>query len=285
VPRGGYLPGLACGECRRPARCTTCHGPLGTAAGRGTPQCAWCGRPARLWTCPHCEGHRLRATAVGAVRTAEELGRAFPGTVVRHSGGDTVLATVPDEPALVVATPGAEPVAAGGYAAALLLDGWAMLSRPDLRVDEEALRRWLGAAALVRPAGAGGAVVIVADPETAAVQALVRWDPATFAERELAERAALHLPPAAAVASLTGSAAALAQFLATARLPQAAEVLGPVAVPSRTTGEEAPERLIVRVPRRQGRELAAALHAAAGVRSMHKDAGPVRIQVDPSELA
>jgi primosomal protein N' (replication factor Y) len=117
------------------------------------------------------------------------------------------------------------------------------------------------------------------------VQALVRWDPATFAERELAERAALHLPPAAAVASLTGPSAALTQFLAAARLPEAAEVLGPVAVPSRTPGDEAPERLIVRVPRRQGRELAAALHAAAGVRSMHKDAGPVRIQVDPSELA
>jgi primosomal protein N' (replication factor Y) (superfamily II helicase) len=285
VPRRGYLPGLACGECRRSARCTTCHGPLGTSAGRGTPACAWCGRPAKAWTCPHCEGHRLRATAVGAVRTAEELGRAFPGTVVRHSGGDTVLATVPDEPALVVATPGAEPVAAGGYATALLLDGWAMLSRPDLRVDEEALRRWLGAAALVRPAGDGGAVVIVADPEIPAVQALVRWDPATFAERELAERAALHLPPAAAVASLTGSATALAQFLAAAQLPESAEVLGPVAVASRTPADDGTERLIVRVPRTQGRELAAALHAAAGVRSAHKDAGPLRIQIDPSELA
>jgi primosomal protein N' (replication factor Y) len=156
-----------------------------------------------------------------------------------------VLATVPDDPALVVATPGAEPVAAGGYAAALLLDGWAMLSRPDLRVDEEALRRWLGAAALVRPAGAGGAVVIVADAETPAVQALVRWDPATFAERELAERAALHLPPAAAVASLTGSAPALDQFLAAAQLPEQAEVLGPVAVTSRTPGDDDAQRLAV----------------------------------------
>jgi primosomal protein N' (replication factor Y) len=219
------------------------------------------------------------------VRTAEELGRAFPGTVVRHSSGDTVLAKVPDEPALVVATPGAEPVASGGYAAALLLDGWAMLSRPDLRVDEEALRRWLGAAALVRSAGVGGAVVIVADAGAPAVQALVRWDPATFAERELAQRAALHLPPAAAVASLTGSAAALGQFIAAARLPLAAEVLGPVAVTSGGPGDGAAERLIVRVPRRQGHELAAALHATAAVRSLHKDAGTVRIQVDPSELA
>jgi primosomal protein N' (replication factor Y) (superfamily II helicase) len=285
VPRRGYLPGLACAECRRPARCTTCHGPLGTVAGRGSPQCAWCGRPAQAWTCPHCEGRRLRATAVGAVRTAEELGRAFAGTVVRHSGGDAVLAAVPDEPALVVATPGAEPVAAGGYAAALLLDGWAMLSRPDLRIDEEALRRWLGAAALVRPAGDGGVVVIVADAEIPAVQALVRWDPATFAERELAERATLHLPPAAAVASLTGSRPALAQFLAAAQMPESAEVLGPVEVASRSPGGDDAQRLIVRVPRRQGRELAAALHAAAGVRSAHKDAGPVRIQVDPSELA
>jgi primosomal protein N' (replication factor Y) len=192
---------------------------------------------------------------------------------------------VPEEPALVVATPGAEPVAQGGYAAALLLDGWAMLNRPDLRVDEEALRRWLGAAALVRSAGDGGAVVIVAESETPAVQALVRWDPATFAERELAERASLHLPPAAAVASLTGSAPALDQFLAAAQLPSAAEVLGPVAVAARAAAGDDVQRLVVRVPRRHGRELAAALHAAAGVRSAHKDTGPVRIQIDPSELA
>jgi primosomal protein N' (replication factor Y) len=248
-------------------------------AGRGAPQCGWCARPAQAWSCPHCEGRRLRATAVGAERTAEELGRAFPGCAVRHSGGDTVLATVPDEPALVVATPGAEPVAARGYAAALLLDGWTLLARADLRASEEALRRWLGAAALVQSAAAGGAVVVVADSAVPAVQALARWDPATFAGRELTERATLHLPPAAAVASLTGDAAALRQFLAATDLPAAAEVLGPV--PAKDTAE----RLIVRVPRRQGRALAAALHAAAGVRSAHKDPGPVRVQIDPQEIA
>ena len=82
---------------------------------------------------------------------------------VRTSGRDAVLAAVPAEPALVVATPGAEPVAEGGYAAALLLDGWALLDRADLRAGEEALRRWLAAAALVRPARDGGRVVVVAD--------------------------------------------------------------------------------------------------------------------------
>ncbi|MZE80235.1 primosome assembly protein PriA, partial [Streptomyces sp. SID5475] len=102
------------------------------------------------WHCPECGGARLRGQVFGARRTAEELGRAFPAVPVRTSGRDHVLDTVPDAPALVVSTPGAEPVAEGGYAAALLLDGWAMLGRPDLRAGEETLRRWLGAAALVR---------------------------------------------------------------------------------------------------------------------------------------
>jgi primosomal protein N' (replication factor Y) len=97
-----------------------------------------------------CGERRLRAVVVGAVRTAEELGRAFPGVPVRTSGGGQALAAVDAGAVLVIATPGAEPVAAGGYGAALLLDGWALLSRPDLRAAEETLRRWMNAVALVR---------------------------------------------------------------------------------------------------------------------------------------
>jgi primosomal protein N' (replication factor Y) len=85
------------------------------------------------WTCARCGSGQLRALVTGAARTAEELGRAFPGVPVRTSGGQHVLASVPAEPALVIATPGAEPVAPDGYAAALLLDGWALLGRPSLR--------------------------------------------------------------------------------------------------------------------------------------------------------
>ncbi|MDQ1664987.1 MAG: hypothetical protein QOH75_1018, partial [Actinomycetota bacterium] len=285
VPRGGYLPGLACADCRTPARCAACHGPLGAADRGSTPRCGWCGRVATGWSCPHCDSRRLRATSVGSVRTAEELGRAFPGTTVRVSGGDAVLAAVSSDPALVVATPGAEPVADGGYTAALLLDGWALLGRPDLRAAEETVRRWMGAAGLVRPAALGGTVILLAEGSAPAVQALVRWDPVTFAARELAERAALRFPPAVAMASLTGGSAALRQLLDVAGLPDVAEVLGPVPVAARTRGEPELERLLVRMPRSRGRELAGALHAAAGVRSAHKDAGSVRIQIDPLEIA
>ncbi|MEV6527926.1 primosomal protein N' [Longispora sp. NPDC051575] len=289
VPRRGYIPAVACETCRAPARCPHCSGPLalesgvlgGTAGVGGEhsgPSCRWCGRGATGFACPHCGGRRLRASVVGARRTADEMGRAFAGVPVRTSGRGELLDTVPDGPALVVATPGAEPVADAGYGAVLLLDTWALLTRADLRAGEEALRRWLSAAALAR---ADGTVVIVADASVPVVQALVRFDPAWYAARELDERAELGFPPAVRVGSLTGSPAAIAELLAGARLPQGVDELGPVPV---LGGDEGVERLLLRVPRSTGPALARALHEAAGVRSAHRAKEPVRIQVDPLEL-
>ena len=279
VPRRGYLPSVACAECRTPARCPTCHGPLALGSAGGAAACRWCGRTAAGFACPVCGGRRLRASVVGARRTAEELGRAFPGVPVRTSGRDEVLASVPSEAAVVVATPGAEPVpSAGGYGAVLLLDTWALLTRADLRAGEETLRRWLAAAALARPGGEGGRVVVVADGGLAPVQALVRFDPGWLAERELAERRELGFPPAVRMASLTGSPAAVADLLAVARLPSGVELLGPV-----PAGDDQ-ERMLLRVPRAAGLALAAALHAALGVRSARKAPDPVRVQIDPLDL-
>jgi primosomal protein N' (replication factor Y) len=196
VPRRGYLPSVSCADCRAPARCPHCAGPLALPSAQGTPFCRWCGRVSAAYACPECGGRRLRAAVVGARRTAEELGRAFPGVPVRTSGREEVLTRVPGGAGLVVATPGAEPVADDGFGAVLLLDSWALLTRADLRAGEEALRRWLTAAALARPAADGGRVVVVADGGLAPVQALLRWDPTWFAARELAERRELGFPPA-----------------------------------------------------------------------------------------
>ncbi|MEU4570630.1 primosomal protein N' [Micromonospora sp. NPDC023956] len=278
VPRRGYLPSISCAECRAPARCPHCAGPLALPSARGTPACRWCARVAAAYACPECGGRRLRAAVVGARRTAEELGRAFPGVPVRTSGREEVLARVPGGAGLVVATPGAEPVAEGGFGAVLLLDSWALLTRADLRAGEEALRRWLTAAALARPAAAGGRVVVVADGGLAPVQALLRWDPTWFAARELAERRELGFPPAVRMASVTGTAPAVAELLAEARLPEQAEVLGPV------PADDDRERMLVRVPRSRAAALAEALHVAAGVRAARKATDPVRVQVDPLEL-
>src|SRR5690242_11147251 len=285
VPRRGYLAAVACARCRAQARCATCAGPLEISGSHSTPGCRWCGALAAEWTCARCGSGQLRALVTGAARTAEELGRAFPGVPVRTSGGQHVLATVPAEPALVIATPGAEPVAPGGYAAALLLDGWALLGRPSLRAAEEALRRWLNAAALVRPAGS---VVVLADAALPAVQALIRWDPVLFAERELAERAELGFPPAVRMASVTGTPEAVAGFVTAAALPGQAQVLGPVPVEAAAghpAQEQTQERALIRIGRQDGLALARALHAAQATRSARKDGGPVRVQLDPAEVA
>ncbi|MEU6486029.1 primosomal protein N' [Streptomyces sp. NPDC046887] len=295
VPRRGYVPRLACELCRTPARCRHCSGPLEAPGGQDSLRCGWCGRGAPDWHCLTCGAPRLRAQVVGARRTAEELGRAFPAVPVRTSGRDHILDTVPDRPALVVSTPGAEPVAEGaGYAAALLLDGWAMLGRPDLRAGEEALRRWIDAAALVRGQDDGGMVVVVAEPTLRPVQALVRWDPVGHAQRELAERAELGFPPVSRMASVTGRPEAVAAFLAGAELPGDAEVLGPVPLPPRSpgaprrTGDPPPgeewERALLRVPPGSGAALAAALKAAQAGRLARGGDDPVRVRVDPPDI-
>ncbi|MFC4051413.1 primosomal protein N' [Actinomadura syzygii] len=284
VPRRGYVPGVACGRCRTHAQCVACQGPLALTSAHAAPHCRWCGRIAGDWHCAECGFFQLRAVVVGAKRTAEELGRAFPGVPVRTSGRESILERVGPERALVVSTPGAEPPAEGGYSAALLLDGWVLLGRPDLRAGEETLRRWMNAASLVRPQGP---VVVAAEGSLPTVQALVRWDPVTYAERELDERRQVGFPPAARMASLTATPAAIRELLAVARLPDGAEVLGPVPVPpAPQAGADAPEkeRALIRVPRATGPVLARALKEAQGVRSARKAAETVRVQIDPLEL-
>ena len=88
VPRRGYLPSVSCVECHTPARCARCAGPLELRSSHAVAACRWCGRPAADFACHRCGGRRLRAAVVGAGRTAEELGRAFPGVPVRTSGRD-----------------------------------------------------------------------------------------------------------------------------------------------------------------------------------------------------
>ena len=284
VPRRGYVPALACAQCRAPARCRRCAGLLGLPAAEQV-ACRWCGAVEVRYTCAACGGTRLRAAVTGARRTAEELGRAFPGVALYTSGGGSaaggaqpgkVLADVPQGASLVIATPGAEPLAE--YGAALLLDAVALLGRPSLRAAEEALRRWMAAAAMVEPATRGGRVVVVAEASLRPVQALIRWDPAGHASAELAARTELGFPPAVRMAALDGTPATLASL----EIPDGVEVLGPVPLPGEPEGER--ERVLLRVPRADGSALAAALAALQAGRSARKVTEFLRVELDPQEL-
>jgi primosomal protein N' (replication factor Y) len=291
VPRRGYVPSVACARCRTIARCRHCMGPLSLserdAAGA---VCRWCGRMDTALRCRRCGSDAIRAVVVGARRTAEEMGRAFPGTTVITSAGDAVHTEIEPGPALVVATPGAEPRVPGGYGAALLLDSWALLGRQDLRAAEDTLRRWMAAAAQVRPRGDGGVVAVVAESAIPTVQALIKWDPVGHADAELEARAEVGLPPSVHMAAIDGGAAAVSALLDHAELPEDADQLGPVDLPPgvrrppATSPGEPVIRMLVRVGRDEGLALAASLRSAIVIASARHDHEAVRVQIDPLHI-
>ncbi|MFT3900026.1 MAG: primosomal protein N' [Gordonia sp. (in: high G+C Gram-positive bacteria)] len=290
VPRRGYLPSLACAKCRTHARCRSCNGPLAMAADHSV-ACRWCGRVDPAPRCAVCGSTEIRARTIGSARTAEELGRAFRGVPVVTSDGSRMVDEVPDDARLVVATPGAEPVVTGGYGTTIAVDTWAHLDREDLRADEDAARHWFAIAALTRSGGDGGTVVLLAENDLPVVQALVRWDPVGFAAEQLDQRVELGFPPAVTMAAVDGTPNAVRQFVDLMDLPAGAEVLGPVPLPPGVRpppGEFEPgedfERLLLRVARSHGRELAEALSRAQARRVGGHDGGPLRVQVDPPTI-
>jgi len=250
VARPGYAPRLACGDCGQTARCLRCEGPLQQKSARSVPACGWCGALAVKWRCANCEGEKLRLVGNGATRTAEDLGRAFPGVRVIIADGERQVLSVGPEPALVIATRGAEPIAAGGYRAVLLLDGERMVARESLRVGEDCLRWWSNAVALA----AGGAPTVLVGVGGALATALVTWRHADYARSELADRRRLRFPPAVRVATITGTVEGVAKAAAAAGV-EPADVLGPVDLDPPTV------RTILRFDYNRGAEVAVALRA------------------------
>src|SRR3712207_294989 len=169
-----------------------------------------------------CTGRRYRQVGSGSVRTAEDLGRAFPGTRVIVADAEHQHLHLPSKPALVVATRGAEPVADGGYSAVLLPDRARGIARGRLRVAEGFPRWWSNAAALAAP----GAPVILVGVAGALASALATWRQADHARNELADRRRLHFPPAVRVATVTGTHEAVGAAIEAVR-PELLDVLGP----------------------------------------------------------
>ncbi len=256
VARPGYAPRLLCEDCRQAARCTHCEGPLGVKTAHGVPSCGWCGALAADWVCRNCTGTRYRLAGIGAGRTAEDLGRAFPGVRVIVADGQRPVLTVSAQPALVIATRGAEPIAAGGYRAVLLLDGDTMIARESLRVGEDCLRWWANAIALGAPAapsilvGVGGSLAV----------ALATWRLADYARAELIDRRRLRFPPTVRVATVSGPAELVDEMLTAISTESGTDsrtdVLGPVQL------DDGRVRSIVRFDYSDGATVAAALRGA-----------------------
>ena len=273
-PRGGYVPRLSCQECRAHIECPACNGPLALRKAQGIPVCIRCGRLCGDARCSRCSATKFRAVAIGAGRTAEEIGKAFPQVNVRVSSREHMIDVVDDRPQIVIATPGSEPWAKKGFAAAVILDAHAALSRAELRTEEEVFRRWLEVASRVH---ADGQIVVVADPALPPVQALIRWDPVGHAEHVLAQREAMKLTPAAKTIELRGSSQAVAQFVSDLSLPSHAQVLGPVPI------DEDHCRVYVSVPRSGAHAVVSSTKVLMAARSAKKEP-QVSVRVDPAVI-
>ncbi len=195
----GYAPVAVCEDCGERALCRNCHGPIGFR-GPHRAQCRWCGENATGWRCSKCDSARLSQRGAGSERTAEQFQRQFPGTRIVISDGAHPHERVDSRPVLVVATRGAEPIAAGGYRAVVLLDADRLLNIESLRAAEDCMRWWQNAAALAAP----DARCVLASGGGPAVQAFVTGRVEEWLRSELHDRQQLRYPPALRVASVAG---------------------------------------------------------------------------------
>lgn len=257
------------------------------------PTCRWCGEREKLFTCPNCGGHSLRATVKGASRTAEELGRAFPGfpVVLSYGDKDKRRVRIDDKACVVVSTPGSEPTAPNGYGAAIMLDAWALLNRPELGVDEDTARKWWNLVGKVRSAENGGEAIIVGDPTHPIIQGMIRGNSAGLAERMLDERAEVDLPPFSHFIAVDGAYAAVSDFVSALDLDtnSGAMVLGPMDLPvfeRKVAGAEIPDptRMIIKVHSSNFDSVISHVRKMIRYRSTNAKNVPVRVQVDPIHL-
>ncbi|OTA26988.1 hypothetical protein B9G54_02870 [Alloscardovia macacae] len=249
IPARSQSAVLCCGTCRKLAACRRCLGPLmpagaaasaqvspaapGQRAPQRTPQrsreqhavCQWCATPtsSATWTCRHCGGSTMRLLHVGTEGTAQELAGLIQGVPIVISTphqGRGVVDWIPNKPAVVIATPGAEPVvrAAGGdaagrangssqhagYQTVAIIDAWTSLygSALDQRIDT--LTSWAEAGALCVPRREGGQVLILGEAERSVAQSLLLQDTRVLARKELSDARETGLPPVVSAALVWG---------------------------------------------------------------------------------
>ena len=242
VPAKGYASAISCAKCRNIAVCE-CGGKLAKSSSKSEPSCVLCSKKYQNWKCGWCGEARVFLASRGIERFAEEIGRSFPNQVVIQSTASDPRDSVSSEPALVISTPGVEPIAEYGYAAVVVLQVDRFLSSSASNGVERAYSNFFAASALL---GETGVVALVHDDGAPIISALTTWNPATISKREIEQRISLQLPPiSGAVLVLADSTElvrlkdALESAKAESRAPKSLRVYGP------TAGEGAKLTLLV----------------------------------------
>ena len=213
VPAKGYATAISCAKCRNIAMCE-CGGKLSKNSAKSDPLCVLCSKKYQNWKCGWCGEARVFLTSRGIERFAEEIGKSFPNQLVVQSTASDPRDSVSNEPALVISTPGVEPIAEGGYSAIVILQVDRFLSSSASNGVERAYSNFFAASALL---GDSGVLLLVHDDGAPITSALTTWNPATISKREIEQRISLQLPP------ITGAVLVLAESAELVRLKGALE--------------------------------------------------------------
>ena len=242
VPAKGYATAISCAKCRNIAICE-CGGKLSKSSAKSEPICVLCCKRYQNWKCGWCGEARVFLTSRGIERFAEEIGRSFPNQLVIQSTASDPRDSVTSEPALVISTPGVEPIAESGYAAVVILQVDRFLNSSASNGVERAYSNFFAAGALISDTGV---IALVSDDGSPITSALTTWNPATISKREIEQRISLQLPPISGAVLVLGDSgelvrlkSALESARAEKRAPKSLRVYGP------TAGEGAKLTLLV----------------------------------------
>jgi primosomal protein N' (replication factor Y) len=222
--RKGRAQMLVCAICAELARCEAC----GASVAAGEDSALICRRCAtvRPLVCLACGAGRLKVLRPGVTRVREDLERLTGLPVAEVTGASSASLDLDQVPIVV----GTEAVLHRGLRPRLVafLDLDAELLAPRYRAAEQALALVVKAARhLGGKAGGGRLVLQTRLPGHEVVQAALHADPARVARAEDARREALGLPPAKALAVVSGAPAE--KFVDGLAGRSDVEVLGPAA--------------------------------------------------------
>jgi primosomal protein N' (replication factor Y) len=279
---------LGCDECGSILRCERCAIALAYSPAGRTLACRLCAATMPLPnTCPACRGRRLTPFGWGAERVEHAVRRRFArANIVRYDPeaargrrGDAQRAAALAAD-VVIGTRGALRIFGPG---ALGLAGFVspdqILGLPDFRAAERTFGMLWAATERVRPDGT--VVVQSQNPGHAALDAVVKQDPAVFYRPELKFRAELGYPPfrRLALITVTGNDRDARAALVGAALKQMPRLTVYPATPDRRQNVR---RIVVKGER----DLPALLQAAIGEAARAggpRSRGIIDVEVDPVE--
>lgn len=275
VPRKGYLPVVACAKCRELFKCQKCSGSISFNQPGSSGECSRCGMLVGQPKCRKCGGGKTRSLVRGIERTAEEIGKAFPGNNIVYLHGDNRESVIAGDSRIVIAMPGTEPLQS--FSTVIVLDSHLSLTRPEGNSQIRYLRHLLRLRSMLEESGE---MIVVGETDNQVLQAFLRADASRVSEALLQERISAKLSPYARTAKLFGDWSALIEVKNL--MPPHAQIWGPIKNPN-LQSEKHEASILISVPKFESEDLVSSLRSWVVTRSANRQSA-VAVRIDPDDL-